>query len=197
MLALVAALAACTGALADNKPAPAPEAVISSGGTYKAMPCLGAARGIGHGGLMMSAVTVKNAAAKGYKAVNVSVRAGVLFTYVPDAATSASFIGVQLVNQSVTVPVGTTTIDFPVSVPLLGTDGSLSAVETTATLTLTQTSKTAYSGDFVLGEFVCGANVIRPAVTPLNAGVTAALTGLINSASGAGAAGAIATAIAQ
>src|SRR5438445_361735 len=146
MLAVVAALAACTGALADSNPAPVP--VISQNSNFRAMPCLGAGRGFA--GLLTSAVSVKNATGMGVRSMSVSVQAGVLFVYQPNDTAQASYIGVQQISKSLSVPVGTASLDIPVSIPVVGSNGSASAVATTATVTFTQTSKGQYAGDVAL-----------------------------------------------
>jgi hypothetical protein len=117
------------------------------------------------------------------------VKAGLLFVYqaVKDT-TLPSFIGMQTINQRLTVP-RTQTADFPVTVPVLGSDGSVSSVGTTATVMLTDLGNNKVSGDLGLGDFSC-AGPLQPAAGTIPAEVSAALKGLIDSASQAGAAGA-------
>src|SRR5690349_7974111 len=151
MLVVVAALAATTSAFADSKPAAAPP-VYGQNMNFKPMPCLGA--GSWAAGLITTTFTVKSSGGKGYKTLTVGVKAGLLFVYQATKDTTLpSYIGMQVINQTLTLPLGTQTADFPVTVPVVGSDGSVSSVGTTATVMLTDLGNNKVSGDLGLGDF--------------------------------------------
>src|SRR5690349_24869370 len=105
MLVVVAALAATTSAFADSTPAASPP-VYGQNMNFKPMPCLGA--GSWAAGLITTSFSVKSAGGKGYKSLNVNVKAGLFFVYqaVKDT-TLPSYIGMQVINQTLTLPIGT------------------------------------------------------------------------------------------
>lgn len=197
VLALAAALLACTAAFAEG---PAAGPVLAQSSNFHALPCLGA--GTGFAGLMTTTFTVKSAGGHGYVTLSGNVRAGLLFTYQPNDPAQASYVGVQIVNQTISVPATspatTASVDFPVTVPVIGSDGSVSQVTTTATATFTPDRGHTYDGDLTIGgEFGCVADALRPAVAPIPAAASAALVNLVDAASQAGAAGAVASSLAQ
>lgn len=197
MLAVAASLVACTAALAEG---PADGPVLAQSSNFHAMPCLGA--GTGFAGLMTTTFTVNSARGHGYVTPSGNVGAGLLLTYQPNDAAQASYVGVQLVDQTISVPVTSpatlVSVDFPITVPVIGSDGSVSQVTTTGTATFTPDQGHTYDGDLTIGSgFGCVPDALRLAVAPIPAAASSALVNLVNPASQAGAAGAIANSLAQ
>jgi hypothetical protein len=186
------ALAASSSALADTY---VPTTSLAESTNFRPMPCLGA--GKGYAGLISSAATVTNVSGKGVKTLTITINAGLLFTWAPFDSNAVSYLGEKAMAQSLTLPAGATSAEIPVIVPLLGSDGSISAVSTTASASFTAISTSKYAGDLTIGDFACVANALQPAVTAIPASVTTSLKQLMTAAAKIGAAGAITSEISQ
>lgn len=195
-LALAALGVASGSALAGGKsPVALPQ--VGQAGNNDPMPCVGLLDP--YSGSINTFTTVTKTSGKPRRdGIEVSISAGLLVTVQPNDPAGVSFIGTEALDETVLVPTGAQMAQLPVTIPLLGSDGSAtSVVSVELVFAITPAAGGKLEVVAVTGDVSCAPGVVPVSSgAPLEPDAATAFRRLVDSASGVGAASLLSAAVA-
>lgn len=160
LLAAICALAIAGGALAGS---PAVTS-LSEAVNYTPMPCFGLPDAFS--ATIRTTTTVTSASGRVQRdgTVLATIKAGILLTVQPNDPEAVSYIGGAAIEQSAVVPTDTQMAEIPVAIPVVGSDGSLSAAATVEMVFSTAVSGKKVQVAAMTGDVVCGDATPAPGI---------------------------------